>query len=379
MVLGSFSNTQKDQDKPEPNIQHFNTNNNFDFGQASLFYTGKIWGKVGAFSQLTYDGVADTLFLDNTDVRFANQVDLLDQDVVYGLSANNNPAAQDLWNTTPAWGFPYASSPIAATSDGASLLSGGVDGLGGGQIGGVTMYAMINRLLYLEAGGYGSFSNSFMKGAGNYGNWGNPPLNRIDGGAPYWRIALQKEVDGHYFELGHYGMIANVFPYNRHGIGTDTYTDLAMDATYQYLGNLDHIFEVKTTYLRETRDLHASSVLASTDAGTPTKLTNYLDTFNINAAYTYLQTYSLNFGYNKTWIHDDQAVNIYGVSGGGNLGSEYFTAELDYIPFGKDSSLLASLLNLRIGLQYIGYTQFNGSQAQAANYNTFLLNGWLAF
>lgn len=376
MVAGSFTNTQKDQDKPDPNIQHFNTNNNFAFDEASLFYAGKIWGKVGAFSQLTYDGVADTLFVDNTDVRFANQVDLFDQDVVYGISANNNPTVQDLWNTTPAWGFPFASSPVAPTPGAATMFDGGVGGVAGGQVGGATVYAMVNRLLYVEAGAYGSFSNSFMKGTGNYGNWGNPPLNRIDGGAPYWRIALQKDWDGHYFALGHYGMTANIFPNAIHGSGTDNYTDLAFDATYQYLGNLDHIAELKTTYIRENRDLTASANL-----GSVLNRANYVDTFKINGSYTFAQTYSVALGYNKSWARTDTTLDpdTGAVLPGGNFGNEYFTAELAYVPFGKSYTPESSLLNLRMALQYIGYTQFDGSQVQVGSNNTFLVSGWLAF
>lgn len=377
MVVGSFTNTKQDQ-SPPPGPSGFNANNNFAFDEASLFYAGKIWGKIGAFSQLTYDGVADTLFVDNTDVRFADQVDLFGQDVVYGISANNNPTVQDLWNTTPAWGFPFATSPVAPTPGAATLLDGGVEGLGGGQVGGATAYAMVNRLLYVEAGAYGSFSNSFMKGTGNYNNWGNPPLNRIDGGAPYWRITLQKDWDGHYFALGHYGMTANVFPNGLHGAGTDNYTDLAFDATYQYLANMDHIAELRTTYIRENRDLTASANL-----GDVLNRANYVNTFKINGTYTYAQTYSLAFGYNKTWARTDAILadptDPTSVLPGGNNGSEYFTAELSYVPFGKTYTPLSSLLNLRLALQYIGYTQFDGSQFQVGNNNTFLVNGWLAF
>ena len=32
--------------------------------------------------------------------------------VTYGISANNTPTVQDLWNTTTAWGFPYNGSGI---------------------------------------------------------------------------------------------------------------------------------------------------------------------------------------------------------------------------------------------------------------------------
>lgn len=373
MVQGSFTNTQKDQNPP-PGPSGFNPNNNFTFDQASLFYAGKIYGKLGAFSQLTYDGVADTVFLDNTDVRMSDQADVGEWDVVYGVTANNSPTVQDLWNTTPAWGFPFSASPIAPTPSAAPLLEGGVNGVSGGQMGGASLYAMVNRLVYLEAGAYGSFSRSFLKGTGNY-SW-DQPLDRIDGGAPYWRIALQKQWEGHYFELGHYGMIANVYPYGDRTQGTNNYTDLAMDATYQYLGNMENIFEVRTSYLRENRDLKANVL-----RGDILNRANYVDVFKINATYTYLQTYSLAFGYNKIWTRNDTVLDPETglMMGGGNNGSQYFTAELSYVPFGKDYSLLSSLMNLRLALQYVGYNQFDGSQSQAANNNTFLINGWLAF
>jgi hypothetical protein len=383
MVVGSFTNTARDQDTPPGpvnrqgvNIQHFNTNNNFAFNEASLFYAGKIWGKVGAFSQLTYSGIDDVLSLDNTDVRFADQIDLLGQDVVYGITANNNPTVQDLWNTTPAWGFPFVSSDIAPTPDPAAMLDGGVSGLETGQIGGMTAYAMVNRLLYVEAGAYASFSNNFMIGTGNFNNWGNPPLNRIDGGAPYWRIALEKDWNGHYVELGHYGMSANVFPLSNKTGGTDNYTDLAFDATYQYLANPQHIAEFKTTYIRENRDLTASANL-----GNVLNRSNYVDTFKINGSYTYAQTYTLILGYNKTWARTDAFMDAESgdVVSSGNNGHEYFTAELSYVPFGKTYTPLTSLLNLKLGLQYIGYTQFDGVQNRSNSNNTFLAFGWLAF
>ena len=375
MVMGSFTNTKQNQ-SPQPGPSGFNANNNFAFDQASLFYAGKIWDKIGAFSQWTYDGVNDNLFMDNTDVRFANQIDLFDQDVVYGISANNKPTVQDLWNTTPAWGFPYVSSHLTPAPAAATMLDGGVSGINTGQVGGATFYTMINKLLYIEAGGYGSFSQSFMIGTGNYNNWGNTPLNRIDGGAPYWRIALQKDLNGHYFSLGHYGMIANLYPNADKLGGTDSYTDLALDATYQYLANLDHIVEMKTTYIRETRDLKASAYL-----GNIANRDNYVNTYKINGSYTYAQTYTVALGYNKTWARADTVFdpNTGTPLIGGNNGSEYFTAELSYVPFGKNYTLLSSLMNLRMALQYVGYTQFDGNQSQAANNNTFYMNGWLAF
>jgi hypothetical protein len=70
---------------------------------------------LGAFVQLTYDGVARDTFLDNTDVRYAHQTEITKTSVVLGVDVNNNPTVQDVWNTTPAWAYPFAASGLALT------------------------------------------------------------------------------------------------------------------------------------------------------------------------------------------------------------------------------------------------------------------------
>jgi hypothetical protein len=370
MVMGSFTNTQKGQNVPDlPPNNGFNGNNNFTFDQASLFYAGKIWENFGAFSQLTYDGVADRLALDNTDLRYADNFAWNAHDFVYGVSLNNLPTVQDLWNTTPTWGFPYNGSPLAPAPGAAALIDGG---LGATQVGGATLYSMIDRTLYAEAGAYTTFAKNFQQAMGAWA----PDQNQIDGGAPYWRVALQHDWDRHYLAIGHYGFRANVFPGGDKSAGSDRYTDLALDATYQFLGNLDHIFEVKTTYIRESQELYATRALGGTAF-----TANQLNTYKINAAYTFLQTYNLTFGYNR--ISGNRNMDIYNTDAGYSLNgrpdSNYFTVDVSYVPFGKSRSYLQPWLNLRVGLQYVAYTQFNGSSKHAEDNNTLLLNGWLAF
>lgn len=366
MIMGSFTNTRKDQeggfDQPG-----YNKNNNFTFDEASLFYAGKIYGKVGAFSQLTYDGYSDRLALDNTDIRFADDMDIGNIPVNYGITVNNNPTVQDLWNTT-AWGFPYTESALQPGIGASSL----VDGAFGTQVGGATAYTMINNLLYLEAGGYASLANNMQKGLGV----ADAGQQQIDGAAPYWRAALQQDWKGHYFSLGHYGMIADVFPGRDRSNGSDHYTDVAVDATYQFMGNLKHIFETKTAYIYEDQRLTASRLAGSVDSIGKT----YLTTFKFNTAYTFDQTYGVTFGYNRvTGSHD---ANLYSSTNGyysTRPNSEYYTAELVYVPFGKTTSTLAPWLNLRTSLQYIGYSKFNGANDKASQNNTFMINGWLMF
>jgi hypothetical protein len=78
------------------------------FPQAlSLFYTGSISDKLGAFLQLTWNPSGNSVGIDNSDLRFADHAafdSIGIPDFIYGLTLNNNPTSQDVWNSTPAWG-----------------------------------------------------------------------------------------------------------------------------------------------------------------------------------------------------------------------------------------------------------------------------------
>src|SRR5215472_3940627 len=76
---------------------HFGTNNNFAFQQVSLFTGGRITANLGAFIQGTYDGVARRFGWDNTDIRFAKSINVDGHTLLWGVTANNNPTVQDVW------------------------------------------------------------------------------------------------------------------------------------------------------------------------------------------------------------------------------------------------------------------------------------------
>src|SRR5579871_264350 len=107
MLQGGFSHT--DTAQPEPAAPHFGPQDNVSVDQVSGFFGGRITDHSGAFVQVTYSGEDRNLAWDNTDVRYARAISLASMDAVVGLSLNNNPTVQDLWNSTPAWGFPYIS------------------------------------------------------------------------------------------------------------------------------------------------------------------------------------------------------------------------------------------------------------------------------
>jgi hypothetical protein len=56
--------------------------------------------------------------------------------LTYGAALNNNPTVEDLWNSTPAWGFPWAGPDATPGPIAAALIDGGLaqDALGVGAI-----------------------------------------------------------------------------------------------------------------------------------------------------------------------------------------------------------------------------------------------------
>jgi hypothetical protein len=235
----------------------------------------------------------------------------------------------------------------------------------------------------LEAGAYTSFNKGTQRGMGTW-NTGIVNQLRIQGSAPYWRVALQKEVNGHYFSLGHFGFSADVVPDLISPVTYDNYVDLGVDVNYQYLADPKHIYEFKGSYINEQQKL-SGTYIGDVNGQGANKLKQSQNFLGLNASYTYDQTYSFSLGFNRIFGTTDVTLNGYSTTGRPN--SEYFTAELNYIPFGKEASLRASLMNLRFALQYTGYTQLNGAvhddgtgaNRSASNNNTLFLNGWLSF
>ena len=69
-------------------------------------------------SQGTYERPGSSWFLAEHGYPVRRQIQTWGgTDVVYGMTANNNPTAQHPWNTTPAWSFPFvaASDALAPT------------------------------------------------------------------------------------------------------------------------------------------------------------------------------------------------------------------------------------------------------------------------
>src|SRR3989441_12062621 len=170
--------------------------------QLSLFTGGEITPHVGGFLQVTFDPQSGQLGVDNADFRFATHATLLSKRTALGLSVNNNPTVQDIWNSTPAWSFPYGGSAAAPTPAAATL----VDGTLAQQVAGLTAYAMWNDRVYGEVGAYRSAPLGVQR-----------PLDAtatgvIQGAAPYWRGAFPDAWGPKYLSVWGYGVGGGGFP-----------------------------------------------------------------------------------------------------------------------------------------------------------------------
>ena len=155
-AMGQFSLTNT-RSTAGADPSNFPRNNDAVLQQLSLFYAGRITEHAGAFTQWTYDGVAHHSSIDNVDIRFASRYSASDTDVAYGLTINNNPTVSDIYNSTPAWGFPFASSSVAVAPNASTLIDGGLSQ----QIVGLGGYAMFNHTLYAEVAGYRTADGAF--------------------------------------------------------------------------------------------------------------------------------------------------------------------------------------------------------------------------
>ena len=331
--------------------------------QISLFYAGKIAPRVGAFIQMTYGNDSGTFGMDNADIRYADNTVLPnEQSLIYGISLNNNPTVQDLWNSTPAFGFPFAGSnanvsPLAGTQ---------IDGALGQDVAGLTVYAMWKEALFGEVGVY----RSAKQGAANPITGAAGPLdgtisNVISGSAPYFRVAYEHQWGRNSLEAGVYGADFKLYPGGAPDAPvaltgpSNQFKDFAQDFQYQFIAS-EHLFTLAGTRIHETMNLDASFAAEAT-----ANAKNDLTTMRFWGTYYYKRKVGGTIAYFSTTGSTDAGLYAAGesppgviTSANGSPDTRGWMAELNYMPW----------LNTKLSLQYTGYNKFNGGNT---NYDGF--------
>jgi hypothetical protein len=325
---------------PQPATQ----NGNFQFPQAaSLFLAGAWTSHVGSFVQVTYSTQGDHFSWDNTDIRYANHgSELFGKPVTYGITLNNNPSVEDLWNSTPAWGYPLVGTNVVPGPSARALINGSV----AQDVAGVGGYTMWNEHWYLA----GTIYRSEHIG-GAQPNAGTGFAHNIRGVAPYWRVAWQTSTKNNYLEIGSYGMHVKNTPNGVTGL-EDGYTDFAAD--FQYDRTIpqfkNDVLSVRGTYIREN-----SSLVATVAALGATQARHHLNTAQANVEYHYGTKLSGTAGFfDITGTRDPLLFPPAAVTGSANGSpqSNGYTLNLSWWPE----------QNVDLAVQYTGYFRFNGAK-----------------
>lgn len=339
MLDTSFTSTKT----PVPTTQ----NGSFEMPQdISLFLSGAWTSHIGSFLQVTYNTQADHFSMDNTDIRYANITKVGGKEFVYGIDLNNNPTVEDLWNTTPAWSYPWIASDWAPTPNASPIINGGL----AQDVGGIGVYGMWNNHLYLDASLYRSEHVNATQPFNGSG------ASTIRGLAPYWRLAWQELTGKTQYEFGTYGIHVRSTP-NEITDPTgarlpvqDSFTDWAVDTQIDRTTFRTDVLSFRATYIRENNDL-----LGSLAQGLVSQGSHHLNTVMANAEYHLGNKYTGTLGwFNTTGTSDLTSYPAGAVSGNANgdpRGAGYI-ANFTYWPW----------QNLLLGAQYTGYTRFNGAQ-----------------
>jgi hypothetical protein len=404
MGVVSYSRVSDTSKSVDP-ATDFSKNGDPIFATASLFLGGKITDNIGAFAQITYDNYAsigddgkyhgDTN-ADNIDVRYADRFISDRRDLIVGVSVNNNPSVSDVWNTAAAW-MQYVPVPSPTSSrfiDGNAPYPGFSSG---GNLGGVSVYAFLDRRFYFELGAYGTAKGLFsIMSAG----LADADVTRLDGVNPYWRFAFNHEWGASSLMLGTSGMKSRVFddPLDTSDPATThRFSETGLDAQYQFL--LDpHTVTAQLAFIRSRHRYpdflagqEAPFVGANGETLADTNAEDTNRTLRAKLTYVYQAKYGGSVGYftltgttntlNQTAGYDPDTLALtsedpVGANLTGNPATQGWTLEAFWTPFQY----------VRVGAQYTMYDKYNGAShdyngfgRNASDNNSFFVYAWFAY
>ena len=356
MVLLSNTSFQANQPATQNNSAGFPQ-------QLSIFLAGGFASHFGGLAQVTYTHSDDHFGMDNTDLRYANQGKLGGKDWAYGITLNNNPTVEDVWNSTPAWGFPWISSASGVDPIASPIILGAL----GQDVAGIGGYSLWNNHLYTDVSVY----RSEHAGAATPVT-GTSQTYNISGVAPYWRAAWQQTWGSNYLEVGTYGIFMNSFPGAVSG-PEDRYIDPSFDFQYErpFGANL---LDLHGTYIYEKSNLGATYL-----AQGATTAANHLNTFKFDGTYHWTNKYTATGAIFSTTGNNDPLLYAPAPLTGSNNGSPNtrgYTAQFAFWP----------VQNIDLSVNYTGYSKFNGlstnydgANRNASDNNTVYVALWLNF
>ena len=352
--------------------------------QVSIYTGGRIADNVGLFAQYTFafdqgDRRRGTFGADNFDLRYADHWVGDKRDLIYGLSLNNNPGVTDVFNSSPAWSYPYqysasgsATSPPVQTALEAAY--------GGGTARGLNGYVYYNKSYYAEVGSYMATSGltNFLTFTSDSAAPGHNGSAALVGANPYWRLAYTTEFGPSNLMLGAFGMRSRLGDGANDGLST-VYNDRGLDAQYQYISD-PTVISAQLRYISESISDPSNLVYANPSAN--------LHSFYAKAMYVYRAKYGAGLAY---WSEQGSAdASFVNATGSANF---YSCLDAPTCSTGSPNTKVwipgifwQPLQNLRLTVYRTFFTQFLGASTnydgfgrKASDNNSTYLYLWMDF
>jgi hypothetical protein len=290
-----------------------------------------------------------------SDLKFTKPMTLGSHQLIVTLDFNNQATISDPYdnNLYSYWGQGFAlEGPTNAFSpSGGPHLSSLVK-----TVTGETISVFLDNAVYAEVGLYQSMSPSMTTALGG------TPGQMVAGSAPYVRVAWQHQWGTQFLEVG--GLFADI-PYNTiSGVSNTSlqneYVDWGLDAMYQrQFGK--NVLVFNANYLTETQNNGASF-----SAGKASNAYDTIQQFRLTGTYAWNGDAEASLAYIQTWGSSDAKLYPAGAaitgSAANSPNAQYLIAQVDWAPWGnaKPGDAGYPWLNVRVGVQYRYYLQFNG-------------------
>jgi hypothetical protein len=275
------------------------------------------------------------------------------------LALDDSWPIANLWMATPAWAFAnsrYSSATVTATIDDTNS-----------PVFDIAKYdPMWDDSLFSEIAAYGGLRRDVQRVAGMQVPGGSDGM----GGVAYGRLTLEREfLEGQdRVTLGAYGLHVNVRPTAISGFGDDSYTDIGADGTWHWTAHPERVISstlaVHMLVLRESQSLNASHAVFGT------KSSDDLTVFRSDVSWFWGAALMTGIQYFEVSGSDDP-LRLETLEGSPN--SKGWIAEIGYAPSGLPDSPLTQC-HVRLALQFIAYSEFDGTARNASQNNTVLLH-----
>jgi hypothetical protein len=336
--------------------------------------TGEVATKVTDFLGVFYQYAVNNQFpgwkggTDAADIRAVHFFHPAGHELLVGFDSNNSPGLQDVWNSVPAWGFPFFESPQAPGGPTDPIISSLAS-----QSASVGAYALLDRKFYVETSFY-RVANGFFRFMSAGTSFEKGDQNYLQGENPYWRAYWTTSHGPHSVMAGTFGMRASVYPDSSQPTGpANIFTDTGFDTQYQYLA-YTHKITLRGSYVYEKRSWDGSYPLGASGTNK-----GNLKTLNLGGSYSY-NAWTFHGGYLMSNGNSDST--MYGIT---SPAGDQVSASPKTTGYALEVDRLITQ-NIQVMAQYHGFLRFNGLQhnidglgRNATDNNTLWLSVFFAF